>query len=123
MGAFSFVSGESKDSAILHNQKTGSFTAHLSNGDATRGNGMIEIYDASDSSAWENDNTARLMNLSARTVVPANQVLIAGFAAQTTTTLRLLIRGVGPTLARFEVPSPMADPQIKVYNAAGNVIA
>ncbi|MDB6092628.1 MAG: hypothetical protein JWM32_190, partial [Verrucomicrobia bacterium] len=67
----------------------------------------------------------RIINLSVRTVSgPGEDTLIMGFVvggANTAGTKQLLIRGIGPTLANFGVPSAMVDSQLEVL-AQGQAI-
>jgi hypothetical protein len=60
---------------------------------------------------------ARITNLSVRASLAAAQTLIVGFnvqgGAQT-----VLLRTIGPTLASFAVPGPMADPRLAVYRGS-----
>lgn len=61
------------------------------------------------------DGTARVINLSARANVTATEPLIAGFVVRGTGTRTLLIRGVGPTLARFGLTDALADPRVQLF--------
>ncbi len=100
----------SKDAAILR-ELTGPHSAHLTGTDA--GTVLVEVYDA------DLNAPTKLVNVSARTVVGTGaDVLIAGFVVHGEGRRRLLIRGVGPRLADFDVPGVLADPRIEVFNAA-----
>lgn len=57
--------------------------------------------------------TARLANLSVRTALAADQILIVGFVVQGGSR-DILIRAAGPALAAF-VPDPMADPRLELF--------
>ena len=61
-------------------------------------------------------SNARLQNLATRGAVTADSPLIAGFVA-TGGNQRLLVRGVGPTLAAFGLAGALADPQISLFPA------
>ncbi len=68
----------------------------------------------------------RLVNISARVHVSANDAdgsSIAGFVVTGDTPKQILIRGVGPSLAKLGVGSPVPDPQLTLYDNAGNVVA
>lgn len=56
----------------------------------------------------------RLSNLSVRTNLNADQLLIVGFS--TTGAKNLLVRGVGPKLADFGLPNFYADPRLEIYD-------
>lgn len=64
--------------------------------------------------------TAKLINLSVRAQASLAQPLIVGFAFSGGQR-PILLRAVGPTLAKFGVPGPMMDPTLSLYSA-GNVI-
>ena len=68
-------------------------------------------------------STGRLVNLSVRSFAGAGaQTLIAGFTIAGTNNANLVIRGIGPTLGVFGVPSVLADPRLDVINAATGVL-
>jgi hypothetical protein len=52
----------------------------------------------------------RLVNLSTRAQVGPDAALIAGFVVAGTAPKPFLVRAVGPSLAQFGVPGPLADP-------------
>jgi hypothetical protein len=60
---------------------------------------------------------ARLTNLSVRTNLAANAILIVGVAVAEGSR-DVLFRAIGPTLAAFQVPGTLADPRLEIYNAA-----
>jgi len=119
LGAFALDAG-SRDAAILVTLNPGVYTAQLN----TKGNGtaLIEVYDGADASQIA---TQQLVNISTRGFVDADNdgMLIAGFVVTGNTPKRVLIRGIGPTLATLGVPGTLADPQLKVFAADGSVIA
>lgn len=62
---------------------------------------------------------ARLTNLSVRSFVGlGSKSLIAGFVTAGTGSKALAIRGIGPMLGSFGVPSTLADPVLEVRSAA-----
>ena len=66
------------------------------------------------------DDTSRFANLSTRaSVAGGEQALIAGFTIPGRSARTILIRGIGPGLAKFGVTTPIADPQIQLYQADG----
>ena len=65
---------------------------------------------------------SRLANISTRALVgTGDNVLIAGFVVADQTK-QLLNRVLGPTLASFGVPGPLADPVLNLHNGAGDLI-
>lgn len=69
----------------------------------------------------------RLVNISTRMQVGTGEnVLIGGFIVRGTSsssTKRLLVRGIGPSLSSQGVASPLADPVIEVHDSTGALVA
>lgn len=62
------------------------------------------------------DTSPRLINLSCRALAgQGDNTLIMGFYLVGTEEMKLLVRGVGPGLAKYDVPNRVADPRISVY--------
>jgi hypothetical protein len=118
--AFPYMSTTSRDSAIFSSVPTGgnSYTLQLADTTGSSGIGLVELYDANPTDV----SSPRLTNISARSQVGTGEnVLIAGFTISGTTPIRLLVRGVGPTLASFGVRSPLADPVLEIRSGAALV--
>ncbi len=63
-----------------------------------------------------------LVNLSTRAFVEGgDRTLIVGFVVDRYK--NLTVRAVGPTLTRFGVAAPLADPQLAVYDATGKLLS
>ena len=72
----------------------------------------MEAYDAGGGA------TARLANVSARSAVGTGSgILIAGFVVNDGA-CTILVRGVGPGLAPFNVPGALGDPQLQIFREA-----
>jgi alkaline phosphatase len=66
----------------------------------------------------------RLINLSTRGQVGTGaDVMISGFVLNGTASHRLLIRGVGPELSRYQLQGVLADPVLRLFNSAGTEVA
>ncbi|GAB5558839.1 MAG: hypothetical protein SynsKO_04860 [Synoicihabitans sp.] len=65
-----------------------------------------------------------LTNLSTRVNLKAENSgnLVAGFVVSGTEPMDVLVRAVGPSLARFDVAEPLQNPSFKIYNSAAEVI-
>lgn len=89
-------------------------------GSATVGNNTMSVAGAHE----EILVTKRFDSLSIRAEVNQDDgILIAGFAVRGTGTKRVLIRGVGPTLAGFGINDPLGDPQITlIRHEASDVV-
>jgi hypothetical protein len=68
--------------------------------------------------------SARLGNISTRSFVQTgNNVMIGGFIVQGTQTKTVIIRAIGPELARYGVPNPLFNPTLELHDATGALIA
>jgi hypothetical protein len=109
VSAFSLTSA--LDAAGVVELDPGSYTMLMSGVGDTTGIGLAEIY------VLDAANNRGLINLSARAEVgPGERVLIPGFVIGGTQPMQVLIRGVGPELARFGVANPLADPTMEVID-------
>jgi len=64
--------------------------------------------------------TARAINISTRVFVGTGErVAIAGFIITGDVPKKILIRGIGPSLAANGVPSPLSDPDLTLFDDAG----
>lgn len=118
-GAFHFSAGNA-DSGVAEELSAGIYTATVTGGDQS-GIALVEFYDAAEDPLSAN---SRLTNLSTRgRVGTGDRILIAGFTIQGQSPLRILIRGVAPTLTDFGVTGVLEDPAIKLFDASGLVIA
>jgi hypothetical protein len=67
---------------------------------------------------------SRVVNLSTRgRVSGGDRNLILGFVIKGSESMRVLIRGVGPTLRSFGITSPLARPQLTVFDASSVVVS
>ena len=68
--------------------------------------------------------STQLGNISTRAFVQTgDNVMIGGFIVQGTGPKTVIIRAIGPELAQFGVPNPMADPTLELYDRTGALIA
>jgi outer membrane protein assembly factor BamB len=112
IGAFPLPPG-SRDAALVPALAPGVYSAHLRSADGGGGVALFETYDASA------EPTSRLVNLSLRGKAGAGEnTLIAGVVVGGSHPTRLLVRAVGPGLARFGVPGVLARPSIGVYRGS-----
>ncbi len=111
----------SADAVLVQPLAPGLYTVHMNSGVVDQnGLAMVECYDAAGRATA---GTGRLVNLSARAQVgTGDNILIAGFAIAGTGTQRVLIRGIGPTLATQGVQGVLTDPVLQLH-AGDRVIA
>ena len=120
VGAFAFPNTSSKDAALYQTLANGLYSARTTGVGGTSGIALAEIYDASGSA--QTSATPRLINISARAPVGTGAgVLIAGFVIEGSSTCRVLIRAVGPTLASYGVGGVLADPKLEVVQTVNGV--
>jgi len=120
VGAFALLPS-SADAAMVATLAPGSYTVHVFDPTATGGVVLAEIYDASPNPLTDSQ---RLINLSTRGMVSQGQgALIGGFVIGGATNKSVLIRGVGPGLAAFNVTDAIPDPVLRVYDANDNLVA
>ena len=114
VGAFALPAA-SGDAALLRSAD-GAHSAHFV--PTATGLGLIEVYDTGTSS------TPRLVNVSARYHVGADAAgaIVAGFVIAGNAPKRLLIRGVGPSLAAFGVSGALPDPKLELFDGASQII-
>jgi len=107
------LSPNSKDAALLASLPGGVYTAHLAAQSGT-GVALLEAYDTDPGTP-----ATRLASLSARDQVgTGDNILIAGFAITGNVSRTVLIRGIGPTLARYGVSGLLANPQLQVFQGS-----
>jgi plastocyanin len=105
------------ESAILASLNPGSYTAIVRGVNNNTGVALVEAYDI-DTTA-----TSRLTNISTRGLAQTNSnVMIAGMIVQTSSE-KVIVRALGPTLASFGVPNPLANPTLELHDANGSLLA
>ena len=68
--------------------------------------------------------TGKELNISTRLHVETGEhVGIAGFIISGSTSKKLIVRALGPTLAQFGVPGLLQDPILELYNSSNHLIA
>jgi hypothetical protein len=63
----------------------------------------------------------RLTNLSVRAHATADAPLIVGFVTLGSGSTQVLVRGIGPALAEYDVPNPMPDPRLRLVQDGSTV--
>jgi len=118
IGAFALTPG-SKDAVLMQTLNPGVYTMSVSDSGGS-GVALGEIYDASEN---PQANYQRLVNISARGLVSSGEgVLIAGFVVTGNAPKRVLIRGIGPGLARFGLGGVLADPLLTIHDSRLKVV-
>ena len=106
------------ESAILATLAPGNYTTIVSGVSGTTGAGLVEVYGLGSGTA-----ATSLSNISTRGLVQTGaNIMIGGFIVSGQPQ-KVLIRALGPTLTQFEVPNPLANPQLTLFNEAHQPIA
>ena len=109
VGAFKLPAA-SHDAALAPTLTAGAYTAQITSGDNNTGVALVELYDAS------LDSSAHLANVSVRaTVGNGSAAPIIGFVVNGTKPKQLLVRAIGPGLAKYGIDGTLADPQLTIY--------
>jgi outer membrane protein assembly factor BamB/subtilisin family serine protease len=116
----------SRDAALVRDLPAGGYTVQITGAGTSSGIALAEIYDTDPTPANAPTLIAvsRLANVSARAQVGTGSgVLIAGFALNGNVPRRILLRGVGPSLAAFGVTGRLADPRLQLFDARQSPVA
>jgi hypothetical protein len=113
VGAFALANG-SLDAALVTALTPGVHTFAVSGVGTTTGIALAEAYDADPTRPVYGG--ARAVNFSFRAqVANGSAVLTAGFVVTGDNLKRVLIRAIGPTLASFNVGTPIPDPVLTIF--------
>jgi outer membrane protein assembly factor BamB len=116
VGAFE-LDADSQDAAVLIDLTEGPYTAKVTGVDGSAGITLVEVYEVADEST-----PARLINISTRGAVGTGAaIMIPGFVIKGTAARAVLIRGVGPSLGKFEVSGFLENPRLVLFQG-GEVI-
>jgi hypothetical protein len=107
-----------RESAIVATLAPGSYTAVVSGKGGATGTGLIEIYDLEETADCE------LANISTRGFVQAGEdVMIGGFVlGGGNETTRVLVRAIGPSLAKFGVTGALSNPMLELHDGNGALL-
>jgi cyclophilin family peptidyl-prolyl cis-trans isomerase len=116
VGAFALPAA-SLDAALVRTApgvNPGGYTVQVTGKADASGAVIAELYEAA--GAARTATTPRLVNLSTLTQIDAGTELAVGFVIGGQTARTVLVRGIGPSLVRFEVPGLMTDPKLELFN-------
>ncbi len=105
------------ESAIDATLAPGNYTALLRGNDGGTGVALVEAYDLTPASG-------KLANISTRAFVSTGpDIAIAGFILGNQSGAdRIVVRGIGPSLAAAGVPNPLANPLLELRNGNGALL-
>jgi hypothetical protein len=117
IAATGIAPGNPYEAAMIFTLPPGSYTAVLSSRDGAGGVGLVEVYDL------DQEPTTKLMNVSTRGLVGSgDDVMIAGFILGSGGPAKVLVRGIGPSLAQARVAQPLDDPTLALRDADGALV-
>ena len=107
------------EAAILATLAPGSYTAIVKGRRAMSGVALAEVYDLSES------GSGQLANMSTRGFIDRGEgVMIAGFIlAGGSGPSKVIVRGIGPSLASAGIGQPLVDPTLELHDGNGIAIA
>jgi hypothetical protein len=110
-----------RESAIVVTLNPGAYTAIVQGKNNTSGVALVEIYDLNQAAA------SKLANLSTRAFVSTgDNIVIAGFLLSQQSSLdRIVVRGIGPSLAPgiFPLSAVLADPTLELRDSNGALLS
>ncbi len=117
--AIGLAPNEPSEAALVQTLAPGVYTASVTAQEGGSGVGLLEIYDVDPAA------NSRLVNISSRGHVGhADDVMIGGFIVSGSTGfMKLMVRGVGPSLSAAHVAEPLRNPALAVRNGNGEVVA
>jgi hypothetical protein len=107
----------SKESALVAPLQPAAYTAILAGNNQGTGVGLVEIFDTNGSAA------AQLANISTRGFVRTGEnVMIGGFILGGNNNTRVVVRGIGPSLAQFGLTPVLDDPTLELRDHNGALL-
>jgi TolB protein len=107
------------ESGMIASLSPNAYTAIVTGKNSTAGIGLVEVFDTDPAI------DSQLANISTRGFVRTGEnVMIGGFilgAGNNTT--RVVVRGIGPSLAQFGLSPVLADPTLELHDSNGAVLA
>jgi hypothetical protein len=107
-----------QEAAIAIDLAPGNYTAVVRGVNGASGVALVEVYDLAASAAG-------LVNISTRSRVSTGQnVMIGGFIIGSDTATRVMVRGIGPSLAQSNPPvaGALMDPSLELRDGEGSLI-
>jgi hypothetical protein len=108
----------SKESGLVAPLQPGAYTAVVAGKNQGTGVGLVEVYDTN------GQVNAQLANISTRGFVRTGEnVMIGGFIlGGSSTPTRVVVRGIGPSLAQFGLNPVLADPVLELRDNNGALL-
>jgi YVTN family beta-propeller protein len=105
------------EAVLVETLPPGGYTAIVSGADNGVGVALVEVYDLTP------DSDSALANISTRGDVElGDNVMIGGFIIGADTPTKVMIRGIGPSLAQFGIVGTLQDPVLELHGGDGDLI-
>jgi glucose/arabinose dehydrogenase len=106
------------ESAIIATLQPGAYTAIVKGNNGGSGVGLVEVYDLDSAAA------SKLANISTRSFVQTgDNRLIGGFILGTNSgAAKVIVRGIGPSLAQSGISNVLADPTLELRDGNGGLV-
>jgi len=114
-----YAPNNSNEPALIATLAAGAYTAIVRGYNNSTGVALVEVYELDTLST-------RLSNISTRGQVGTNQnVLIAGLIINGSTSKKLIVRAIGPSLASppFSLSGPLSNPTLELHDSSGTLLA
>ncbi|HJX25095.1 MAG TPA: choice-of-anchor D domain-containing protein [Chthoniobacterales bacterium] len=116
--------GDDHEAAMVRSLAPGPYTAFVQGNGNTSGIGLVEVYDL------DFGVNPTLANTSTRgwvgtgdNVMIGGRIIGGGLGANGSGSAKILVRGIGPSLAQAQVPNPLQDPILELHDGNGAIIA
>jgi hypothetical protein len=98
------------------NLAPGAYTAVLRSADGAEGDALLELYDLAPANS-------SVRNISTRGEASVgDDVMIGGFIIGGTSSAKVMVRAIGPSLAAFGVTGVLPDPVLELHDKDGSLI-
>jgi hypothetical protein len=114
-----YAPNNSNEPALIATLAAGAYTAIVRGYNNSAGIALVEVYELDTLST-------RLSNISTRGQVGTNQnVLIGGLIINGSTSKKLIVRAIGPSLASppFSLSGTLSNPTLELHDSSGNLLA
>ncbi len=115
--SFGLAPSSDSESALMMTLGPGVYTTKVEGTGGSVGIALVEVYDT-------DSKGSRITNISTRGRVETDDnVMIGGFIINGSQSTSVLIRALGPSLAKSGVTGTLSDPTLEIYNSSGVRIA
>ena len=111
-----FQPTDGRESIITMRLPQGAYTAVLRGANGSTGVGLFELYDLA-------PIDSQIVNISTRGEVGnGNDTMIGGFIIGGQDPTKVIVRAIGPSLAKSNITNPLLDPSLELYDSNGALI-